>query len=123
MCSHILYFLSTCKVPALAGVGFGHLTGEVKKMLGKIVSIDQDNFPEMLGHTCIINAGSVVSLLFRFVKPMLDLRTQNKIEVLLLLSWPSQLHHQALRPRCSTSTNQSEIDQISTLGKCYQSST
>ena len=62
-------------------MGFSHLTGEVKKMLGKIVSIDQDNFPEMLGHTCIINAGSVVSLLFRFVKPMLDLRTQNKIEV------------------------------------------
>ena len=50
-------------------------------MLSKILSIDQDNYPEMLGHTCIINAGSVVSLLFRFVKPYLDLRTQNKIEV------------------------------------------
>ena len=50
-------------------------------MLGKIVSIDQDNFPEMMGHLCIINAGSVISLLFRFVKPMLDIRTQNKIEV------------------------------------------
>ena len=50
-------------------------------MLGKIVSIDQDNFPEMLGHTCIINAGAVISFVFRFIKPMLDLRTQNKIEV------------------------------------------
>ena len=64
-----------------AGVGFTHVTGEVKRMLGKILSIDQDNFPEMLGHTCIINAGSVISFLFRFIKPMLDIRTQNKIEV------------------------------------------
>jgi hypothetical protein len=62
-------------------VGFGHITGEVKKMLTKILSIDQDNYPEMLGHTCIINAGSVVTLLFRFIKPYLDIRTQNKIEV------------------------------------------
>ena len=58
-------------------------------MLGKIVSIDQDNYPEMLGHTCIINAGSVVSLLFRFVKPMLDLRTQNKIEVRMPQAGPT----------------------------------
>lgn len=50
-------------------------------MLGKILAIDQDNFPEMLGHTCIINAGAVIGFLFRFVKPMLDIRTQNKIEV------------------------------------------
>ena len=69
---------STCRI---AGVGFSHITGDVKKMLSKILSIDQDNYPEMLGHTCIINAGSVFSLLFRFIKPYLDLRTQNKIEV------------------------------------------
>ena len=50
-------------------------------MLSKILSIDQDNYPEMLGHTCIINAGGIVSILFRFVKPYLDIRTQNKIEV------------------------------------------
>ena len=49
-------------------------------MLSKILSIDQDNYPEMLGHTCIINAGGVFSLLFRFIKPYLDVRTQNKIE-------------------------------------------
>ena len=69
------------RAPLLPGVGFGHFTGDVKKMLSKILSIDQDNYPEMLGHTCIINAGSVVSLLFRFIKPYLDIRTQNKIEV------------------------------------------
>ncbi len=63
-----------------AGVGFTHFTGEVKKMLSKILSIDQDNYPEMLGHTCIINAGGIVSILFRFIKPYLDIRTQNKIE-------------------------------------------
>ena len=50
-------------------------------MLGKILTVDQNNYPEMLGHTCLINAGAVVSFLFRFIKPMLDIRTQNKIEV------------------------------------------
>ena len=50
-------------------------------MLSKVLSVDQDNYPEMLGHTCIINAGGIVSILFRFVKPLLDIRTQNKIEV------------------------------------------
>jgi CRAL/TRIO domain len=68
-------------LPCGAGVGLRHLTGEVKRVLKRLISLDQDNYPEMLGHTCIINAGAVVTFIFRLVKPYLDIRTQNKIEV------------------------------------------
>ena len=64
-----------------AGVGLKHLTGEVKKLMGKILAIDQNHYPEMLGHTCIINAPGLFKLVFGAVKPMLDARTQAKIEV------------------------------------------
>ncbi len=61
-------------------MGIKHLTGEVKKMLGKITSIDQNNYPEMMGHTCIINAPGVFKIIWSIIKPMLDPRTQGKIE-------------------------------------------
>lgn len=43
--------------------------------------VDQNNYPEMLGKTAIINAGAVINFVFPFVKPFLDKRTVNKIEV------------------------------------------
>jgi len=49
-------------------------------MLGKITSIDQNNYPEMMGHTCIINAPGVFKVIWSILKPMLDPRTQAKIE-------------------------------------------
>lgn len=53
--------------------------------------VDQNNYPEMLGKTAIINAGAVINFVFPLVKPFLDKRTQNKIEVCPcgLLSEPS----------------------------------
>ncbi len=42
---------------------------------------DQDNYPEMLGHICIINAPGIFRMLWNVVKGMLDPRTQSKIEV------------------------------------------
>lgn len=63
------------------GVGLRHFTGEVKRLMVRVTSLDQDNYPEMLGHTCIINAPSVFKVIWAFAKPLLDARTQNKIEV------------------------------------------
>lgn len=65
----------------MAGVGLKHLTGDVKKMMSKVLAIDQNNYPEMLGRTVIINAPSIFKMLFGAIKPMLDARTQGKIEV------------------------------------------
>jgi hypothetical protein len=64
-----------------AGVGLKHLTGEVKRMLSKITSIDQNNYPEMLGHTCIINAPSFFKLIWKAISSFIDPKTQEKIEV------------------------------------------
>lgn len=63
------------------GVGLSHMTGEVKRLLGVITKYDQDNYPEMLGHICVINAPWVFRTIWSVVKGMLDARTQTKIEV------------------------------------------
>lgn len=65
----------------LAGVGLKHLTGDIKRMLARIMSIDQNNYPEMLGHTCIINAPGVFKLVWSAIKGFIDPKTQEKIEV------------------------------------------
>lgn len=64
-----------------AGVGMSHLTANVRNMLGKFTKTDQDNYPEMLGHICIINAPTVFQWVWAIVKGMIDKRTQDKIEV------------------------------------------
>jgi len=71
----------TLAIMDLKGVGLRHLTGEVKNILSSITRIDQDNYPETLGKTLIINAPAVFRAIWAVVKPMLDPRTQAKIEV------------------------------------------
>eukprot|EP00210_Caulerpa_lentillifera_P001939 g1862.t1 len=63
------------------GVGFYHLTREVRQMLANVTKIDQDNYPETLYHTCIINAPTAFRAIWAVVKPMLNARTQAKVEV------------------------------------------
>lgn len=71
----------TLAIMDLKGVGLRHLSGEVKRILGTITRTDQDNYPETLGKTLIINAPTVFRAIWTIVKPMLDPRTQAKIEV------------------------------------------
>ena len=49
-------------------------------MLARIMAIDQNNYPEMLGHTCIINAPGVFKLVWSAIKGFIDPKTQEKIE-------------------------------------------
>ena len=76
---------SVCTLPTLcvqsAGVGLSHLTGSVRQMLKKITSVDQDNYPEMLGKTCIINAPGAFKMIWSAVQGMIEPRTRAKIEV------------------------------------------
>ena len=82
-----------------AGVGMKHLTGDIKKSMGKVLAVDQNHYPEMLGRTCIINAPGFFKMIFGIVKPMLDARTQSKIEVLLLNhGTKTPLHRRCLAP-------------------------
>ena len=71
----------TLAVMDLKGVGLRHLSGDVKRILGSITRTDQDNYPETLGKTLIINAPTVFRAIWTVVKPMLDPRTQAKIQV------------------------------------------
>ncbi len=62
-------------------MGLSHLTGAVRQMMKKITSVDQDNYPEMLGKTCIINAPGAFKMIWSGVQGMLEPRTRAKIEV------------------------------------------
>ena len=63
------------------GVGLSHLTGEVKRLVSLLTKYDQDNYPEMLGRICIINAPMVFKAVWALIKPMLNPRTLNKIQI------------------------------------------
>lgn len=71
----------TLTILDVQGVGLRHLTGDVKRIMSLITRVDQDNYPETLGKTVIINAPGVFKMIWAIVKPMLDVRTQSKIEV------------------------------------------
>jgi len=64
-----------------AGVGMSHISGQVKSLLGKITSVDQSNYPEMMGRTFIINAPGMFKFVWAIVKRFLDARTLTKIDV------------------------------------------
>ncbi|MEW5299737.1 MAG: hypothetical protein WDW36_002722 [Sanguina aurantia] len=64
------------------GVGMSHLSSEVKRLLGIITKIDSNNYPETMGHMCIINAPGIFRLMWSIIKGTLDPRTQSKIEIL-----------------------------------------
>lgn len=64
-----------------AGVGVSHLSGEVKRLMSTLTKYDQDNYPEMLGRICIINAPMVFKAIWALVKPLLNPRTLSKIQV------------------------------------------
>ncbi|KAL6762289.1 CRAL-TRIO domain-containing protein [Haematococcus lacustris] len=84
VCSHLAgrHIDTTFGIMDVKGVGMSHLTGETKRLMGLITKYDQDNYPELLGHICIINAPSVFRMIWGVVKGMLDARTQGKIEIL-----------------------------------------
>lgn len=62
------------------GVGIKQVSN-VKQMLGKLTTLDSNNYPEMLGKTCIINAPPGFNMMFGMIKPFLDVRTRAKVEV------------------------------------------
>eukprot|EP00882_Tetradesmus_deserticola_P019017 GHRQ01020459.1.p2 GENE.GHRQ01020459.1~~GHRQ01020459.1.p2 ORF type:complete len:256 (+),score=117.00 GHRQ01020459.1:337-1104(+) len=63
------------------GVGMSHLSGEVKRLMTTLTKYDQDNYPEMLGRICIINAPLVFKAIWALVKPLLNPRTLSKIQI------------------------------------------
>jgi CRAL/TRIO domain len=64
------------------GVGVSTLTGEVRNIMGRIMAIDQDYYPELMQKALIINAPTTFRVIWSMIKYLLDSRTQSKIEVL-----------------------------------------
>ncbi len=71
----------TLAVLDLKGVGLRHLSADVRRIISTIFRVDQDNYPETLGKTLVINAPSIFKVIFAMFKPVLDARTQAKVEV------------------------------------------
>ena len=62
-------------------VGVSTLSGEVRTIMGRIMQIDQDYYPELMHKALIINAPTSFRVIWGLVKHLLDARTQEKIEV------------------------------------------
>lgn len=74
--------LTTTVILDLDGLGMKHLTPTVQTFMQSIFRIDQDYFPEHLGHMYIINAPFIFRSIWSLVKPLLDERTVKKISFL-----------------------------------------
>lgn len=93
------------------GVGVATLTGEVRTIMGKVMSIDQDHYPELMHKALIINAPTSFRIIWSLVKHLLDARTQEKIEVLPTDYKPVLLEHIAPENlmECYGGTNTSRL--------------
>ena len=75
------YVDQTCVVLNVDGVSTRQFGGEIRQILTKIASVSQDNYPEMLGKMFIINAPFTFRVIWAAIRPMLNERTKEKIEV------------------------------------------
>lgn len=73
---------TTFGIMDVKGVSLSVMTAEVRKIMSVIFKYDADNYPEMLGHICLVNAPFTFRAVWSMVKGLLDIRTQGKIEVL-----------------------------------------
>ena len=62
--------------------GWAFFQQQVRETFAKLTHIDQNNYPETLGATIILNAGWVFSSVFKVIATFLDPRTREKIQML-----------------------------------------
>lgn len=67
------------------GLGWKHVNSSFITLSSDILTILEENYPELL-HSCyIINAPSIFGTFFNFFKPILSKNTQEKIYVSYLI--------------------------------------
>lgn len=64
------------------GVGISTLTSEVRNIMGTVMKIDQDYYPELMWKACLVNVPVSFRVIWSMVKHFMDAHTQAKIEVL-----------------------------------------
>jgi hypothetical protein len=76
------YIDTSLNIMDVKGISLKLITKESQRMMKKLTSITQDNYPETMGNMVIINAPYIFKMIYSLVKPMLSPRTQSKIIVL-----------------------------------------
>jgi hypothetical protein len=71
----------TVTVVDLNGLSRNHLNPKVLGFLQAISKVGQDHYPEMCGKIFVVNSGWLFSLIWKSLKPALDVGTQQKITV------------------------------------------
>eukprot|EP01055_Gregarina_sp_Pseudo9_P003289 Gregarina_sp_Pseudo_9__3288@NODE_346_length_3097_cov_8_513734_g326_i0_p2_GENE_NODE_346_length_3097_cov_8_513734_g326_i0NODE_346_length_3097_cov_8_513734_g326_i0_p2_ORF_typecomplete_len437_score56_72CRAL_TRIO/PF00650_20/5_6e35_NODE_346_length_3097_cov_8_513734_g326_i017823092 len=66
----------------LEGVGISTFNARTRHILGRMIRISQDYYPESMDKMFIIRAPFIFNTIWRFVKPLLDRATVDKISVL-----------------------------------------
>lgn len=71
--------MQTMSILDATGISLSMFTGATKSIMKKTSGIMQDNYPENLGQMFIVNAPTIFTGVWAFIKPFLDERTRKKI--------------------------------------------
>ncbi|KAH8739453.1 SEC14 domain containing protein [Cryptosporidium ryanae] len=71
----------TLNIIDLNGFTLGNFDGSCRKIIKELVYISQNYYPELLGKMVVINAPSIFSIIWNFVKPLIDEKTAKKISI------------------------------------------
>ena len=66
----------------LKGLGMKHLNSETRNFLKDFTKIMSDNYPECVEKMFILNAPFFFTAIWKFIGPLIDKRTRDKISVL-----------------------------------------
>lgn len=66
----------------LRGMTLGLFTSEIKAVTKKAMQLSQDNYPESLYQSYIINAPTIFTVIWSIIKLFLDVKTRNKVHIM-----------------------------------------
>ena len=66
----------------LKGLTLNNFTGEIKNVTRMAMSLTQDNYPESLYQSYIINAPKIFTMIWSVIKFFLDQKTRNKVHIM-----------------------------------------
>jgi hypothetical protein len=66
----------------LRGLTLGLFTSEIKAVTKKAMQLTQDNYPESLYQSYIINAPTIFTVIWSVIKLFLDAKTRNKVHIM-----------------------------------------
>ncbi|OII76104.1 CRAL TRIO domain-containing protein [Cryptosporidium andersoni] len=71
----------TLNIIDLHGLGISQFNSTCRKIMRELIHVSQNYYPELLGQMFIVNAPSIFTVIWNFVKSLLDEKTVKKISV------------------------------------------